>query len=217
MKPAVFLDRDGTIIEQVDYLSRPDQVRLIPGAAEAIRSLRLVGFSCVLITNQSAIGRGLLTPEGLEDIHREMHRQLAQEGAELDGVYFCPHAPTVSDRTTIEHPDRKPGPGMILRAARELDLDVSRSWMVGDMLSDLLAGANAGCQGTILVLTGHGLATSKAQPEATFVAKDLLTAAHLIIVLQSLGTDERAAGKPSGHGPQRPPRATAMGLSPQRA
>lgn len=193
MKPAVFLDRDGTVIEQVDYLSKPEQVKLIPGAAEAIRSLRLVGFACVLVTNQSAIGQGLLTVEGLGEIHDEMHRQLAEEGAELDGVYFCPHVPTIADRGMVEYPDRKPGPGMLLRAAQELDLDLSRSWMVGDMLSDVLAGCNAGCYGTILVLTGHGFETSENHSGATFVATDILRAAHLIIVLRAMEPREEHA------------------------
>jgi len=190
MRPAVFLDRDGTIIEQVHYLNRPDQVKLIPGAAEAIRSLRAVGYACVVVTNQSAIGRGLLTLDGLEEIHTEMHRQLAEEGAELDDIYVCPHVPAGEDRTTIEHSDRKPGPGMLLRAARELDLDLSRSWMVGDMLSDLLAGRNAGCHGTILVLTGNGFEAAPNCGDATFVSTDLLKAAHLIIVLHAMDPEE---------------------------
>jgi D-glycero-D-manno-heptose 1,7-bisphosphate phosphatase len=151
----VFLDRDGTIIEDVHYLNRPEQIRLLPGSASALCRLREAGYACVMVTNQSAIGRGLLTEEGLWDIHDELNRQLAANGAALDASYHCSILPSSKDKTVIEHPDRKPGPGMLLRAARELTLDLPRSWMVGDMTSDALAGQNAGCRGSILVRTGR--------------------------------------------------------------
>ena len=108
----------------------------------------------MLVTNQSAIGRGMLTEERLEEIHDEMNRQLAAAGAALDAIYYCPAAPAGDDRTVVECPDRKPGPGMLLRAAGELGLDLAASWMVGDMISDVLAGLNAGCR-SILVQTGR--------------------------------------------------------------
>ena len=101
----------------------------------------------MLVTNQSAIGRGMLTEDRLDLIHDEMNRQLAAAGAALDAIYYCPEAPAGDDRTVVEHPDRKPGPGMLLRAAAELGLDLGASWMVGDMISDVLAGLNAGCRG----------------------------------------------------------------------
>ena len=184
MKPAVFLDRDGTIIEHVHYLDDPKHVRLLPGAAAAIRALRAAGFVCVMVTNQSAIGRGRLTARRLEQVHDEVFVQLRRQRAELDGVYFCPVVPTTDDRTVVEHPDRKPGPGMLLRAARELNLDVSRSWMVGDALSDVCAGRNAGCLGTILVRTGVGAAAAVAvDGAADHVVDDLSEAAGLIVSL----------------------------------
>lgn len=183
MRAAVFLDRDGTVIEQVHHLVDPAQVRLIPGAAGAIRSLQALDFACVIVTNQSVIGRGLLTEAGLELVHAEMHRQLAAEGVRLDGVYYCPVAPRAEgpagDRTVIEHPDRKPGPGMLRRAARELLLDLRRSWMVGDLLSDTWAGRNAGVEGTILVRTGLGKSVV-ADGSVDHVAEDLAAAARLI-------------------------------------
>src|SRR5262249_52308905 len=116
-RSAVFLDRDGTLIEHVPYLSDPKLVRLLPGAAEALIRLRRAGFACVLVTNQSAIGRGMLTEDGLAEIHAELHRQLAAAGATLDGTYYCPHAPSGDDRTVVECEDRKPGPGMLRRAS----------------------------------------------------------------------------------------------------
>ena len=149
-RPAVFLDRDGTVIEHVHYLSDPALVRLLPGAAEALTRLRRAGFARVLVTNQSAIGRGMLTEERLDQIHAEMNRQLAAAGATLDAIYYCPDAPAGDDRTVVEYPDRKPGPGMLLRAAADLKLDLGASWMVGDLISDVLAGLNAGCRSILL-------------------------------------------------------------------
>jgi D,D-heptose 1,7-bisphosphate phosphatase len=156
-RPAVFLDRDGTLIEEVPYLSDPRHVRLLPGTAAALRRLRSAGFVCVVITNQSAMGRGMLTEGHLDLIHDEMNRQLEAEGVSVDAIYYCPEAPASEDRTVVEHDDRKPGAGMLIRAAREMDLDLGRSWMVGDMISDILAGSNAQCRGSILVRTGKGL------------------------------------------------------------
>ena len=150
-RAAVFFDRDGTLIEDVHYLSDPADVRLLPGTAEALKVFREHELRCVVVSNQSAVGRGVITEARLEEIHDEVRRQLAEEGAEVDAIYWCPVVPATDDRSVIEHEDRKPGPGMLLRAASDLNLDLSRSWMVGDSLSDLLAGKNAGCFKCILV------------------------------------------------------------------
>jgi histidinol-phosphate phosphatase family protein len=180
-RPAVFLDRDGTLIEHVPYLSDPALVRLLPGAAEALVRLRRAGFACVLVTNQSAIGRGMLTVERLEEIHAELDRQLAAHGAALEAVYYCPAAPGGADRTVVECPDRKPGPGMLLRAAAERRLDLAASWMVGDLISDVMAGLNAGCR-SILVHSGQTTAAAAPPlPGRTLVAADLAAAAEVIL------------------------------------
>lgn len=155
MKPAAFLDRDGTVIELVHHLNDPADVALIQGAGQAIADLRAAGWPVVIITNQSVIGRGKLTEDGLARIHQVMRAQLAEHGADVDGIYFCPLAPTIKDPTVIEDPMRKPGPGMLEQAAREMELDLAASWMVGDTVSDMLAGRNAGCR-TALVRTGYG-------------------------------------------------------------
>ena len=180
MRPAVFLDRDGTIIRMVDYISDPAHVELIDGAAEAIVALRAAGYACIVVTNQSGIGRGYYTEDDFQAVQCEMDRQLAERGAQVDGVYFCPVAPDSSDLTTIDHVDRKPGPGMLLRAAKEHGLDLSRSWMIGDMPSDTLAGRNAGCGGCILVRSGkdHGV---EDVPSADHVVADIQQAARLIL------------------------------------
>lgn len=191
-RPAIFLDRDGTIIRQVHHLCDPDLVSLLPGAAQAIRLFREAGYACVVVTNQSVIGRGMLTEAGLHEIHDRMHEQLAAEGTELDGVYFCPFAPAKNgDRTSIEHPNRKPAPGMLLDAAEELNLDLSRSWMIGDMASDVLAGRNARCKGSVLVLTGN--ASEKDFEHADHIEPTLATAAQWI--LQNEGCLAAVEGK----------------------
>ncbi len=177
-RPAVFLDRDGTIIEEVGYPSRAEQVRLLPGAAAAIARLRQAGFACVVVTNQSGVGRGILTLEQMHAVNEEMVRQLREAGTELDGLYYCTEAPHCADQTIIEHPDRKPGPGMLLRAAREMNLDLPKSWAVGDKVSDILAGRNAGCRGGILVKTGHPLAQVEL---AMILANDLTEAVVRIL------------------------------------
>jgi len=180
-RPAVFLDRDGTLIEHVHYLSDPAMVSLLPGAALALKRLRRAGFTTVLVTNQSAIGRGMLAVNRLDEIHTELNRQLALQGATIDGIYYCPDAPKTDDRTVVESPDRKPGPGMLLRAAAELNLDLGASWMVGDVISDVLAGLNAGCK-SILVQTGP---TSQAEAETVAglapIAPDLAVSVDLIL------------------------------------
>jgi D-glycero-D-manno-heptose 1,7-bisphosphate phosphatase len=177
-RPAIFLDRDGTLIEDIPYLTDAARVRLFPGSAAALRQARAAGWASVLVTNQSGIGRGLITPEQLESIHAALVAQLAAAGAALDGIYFCPHAPADADATLIEHPDRKPGPGMLLRAAQELKLDLGRSWIIGDKLSDMLAGKNAGCRGGILVRTGHDVSGLESEWP---VADDLLDAVRRVL------------------------------------
>ena len=158
LSPAIFLDRDGTLIEQVHHLSKVEDVKVYDFTREALQLLTGHGYRCVIVTNQSAIGRGLLNEAGLNAIHEEMLRQLGQDDL-VHGIYYCPLMPISGDPTVIENIDRKPGPGMLQRAARELNLDLERSWMIGDAISDILAGRNAGCRGTVLVRTGYGRKT----------------------------------------------------------
>ena len=140
LRPAVFLDRDGTLNVEASYLTRVEQMLLLPGVADALKLLRGAGFACVVVTNQSAIGRGMMTEADLADIHAEMNRQLATAGTFLDGIYHCPLAITIILTAS-------PEPGMLLRAARELHLDLEKSWMIGDSLRDIIAGQRAGCRG----------------------------------------------------------------------
>ena len=156
-RPAAFLDRDGTIIEDPGYLSDPDGIRFIPGAVEALRALQAAGFRLIVVSNQAGVARGLFSEREVHTVNNRLKALLAEAGVHLDAIYYCPHHP--------EHglPEyrrdcrwRKPGPGMIRRAAREFPLDLSRSVIFGDHLSDAaVAQAFPGMQG-ILLLTGHG-------------------------------------------------------------
>jgi D-glycero-D-manno-heptose 1,7-bisphosphate phosphatase len=208
-KPAVFLDRDGTVIEHVHYLSDPSDVRLLPGAAGAIRRLRDAGFACVVVTNQSAIARGMITEADLDVIHGEMNRQLAAEGTAVDAIEFCPLAPAAADRTSIDHVDRKPGPGMLFRASDRLGLDLDASWMVGDMISDVLAGLNAGCRGSILVRCGKAPDEADACLDLDYqTTADLAAAADLILADRS-----NPAGGDASPSAAREPTAPVTGSS----
>lgn len=170
MSPAVFFDRDGTLMEDTGYVSDPALVSLLPGATTALPALKAAGYRLIIITNQSGIGRGYFTEADYAAVHT---RFLELLGTELfDATYFCPDHPDVASER------RKPGPGMLLEAARDFDLDLARSWMVGDRESDLLAGRAAGTR-SILVRTGIGADAPTAH--ADFVAKDLAEAAAFIL------------------------------------
>ena len=148
---AVFLDRDDTLIVDPGYISDPDQVRLIDGVASALNQFRNMGYRLVIISNQSAVARGLITEKQLGHIHARLKELLGRQGAYLDGIYYCPHHPEGSvPEYRKDSDDRKPGPGMLLAAAQELDIDLSQSWMIGDSARDIHAGRAAGCK-TILV------------------------------------------------------------------
>ncbi|HKI33283.1 MAG TPA: HAD family hydrolase [Gemmataceae bacterium] len=144
MRPALFLDRDGTLIEDVSYPRDPDRVRLLPGAAGALRRLARAGFALVIVSNQSGVGRGLFSRAEAEAVHAEVMRRFAEVGVVFDGAYYCYHAPDEGCDC------RKPAPGLLVRAAAELGLDPGRSLMVGDKPIDVEAGAAAGCRGVLL-------------------------------------------------------------------
>ncbi len=179
MKPCLFIDRDGTLIEERNYLSDPEQVALIPGAAEAVRRAREAGWLVVVLTNQSGVGRGYFTLEDVAGVNRRVEEMLAQEGAGLDGIFVCPHSPEE------DCPCRKPRPGLVEAAARQLPADLRRSWMVGDKPADLELARNAGLRGA-LVLTGYGAtASAEAHGTAEFVAADLGEAVRRILGAES--------------------------------
>jgi D-glycero-D-manno-heptose 1,7-bisphosphate phosphatase len=171
----VLLDRDGTINEEVDHLSDPGEVRLLPGAGAALRDLRAAGLGLVMITNQANVGRGLLSIDRLDDIHARLFELLRDEGAALDAVYVCPHAPEEGC------PCRKPRTGLALRAAADHGFAPSEAFVVGDHAADMGLGRAIGAT-TLLVRTGHGedeLAIG-AGADADRVVADLAEAASTI-------------------------------------
>lgn len=168
--PAVFLDRDGTLMEEAHYCSHPDQVRIIPGVPEALQALKAAGYRLVVITNQSGIGRGYYSEA---DFAAVQDRFFALTGPDLiDATYYCPAAPEAKS------PRRKPEPAMVFEAQRDLGLDLARSWFVGDKAVDVQCGRQAGVR-PILVRTGHG--EKEDATGAEFVAKDFASAAAFIL------------------------------------
>jgi D-glycero-D-manno-heptose 1,7-bisphosphate phosphatase len=149
-QPAVFLDRDGTLNEEMGYINHLSRFRLLPQAVAAIRRLNEAGIKVVVVTNQSGAARGYFPASLVEEIHAHLKQLLAAEGAHLDGIYACLHGP--ADGCAC----RKPSPTLLEQAARDLDLDLARSYVVGDRYKDIETAANAGAKG-ILVLTGYGL------------------------------------------------------------
>jgi D-glycero-D-manno-heptose 1,7-bisphosphate phosphatase len=179
---AVFLDRDGTLIVERGYITVPEGVELIPGAAGAVARLREAGWKVFIVTNQGAVAKGMITEDELGLIHLRMVSLLAEEGAEIDGLYYCPHHPDGEQiQYSVECDCRKPRPGLLERAAGEHGIDLSKSVMVGDTLRDLEAGRAAGVRG-VLVLTGHGTKTAAEDGHgADFVAADLAGAVEWIL------------------------------------
>jgi D-glycero-D-manno-heptose 1,7-bisphosphate phosphatase len=205
MRKAVFLDRDGTVSEEIGYIHAADLPRyaLIPGAAEGIKRVRAAGYAVVLLTNQSGVARGYFPASQVEAVHARLRELLAAEGAGLDGIYYCPHHPRPAaaadngqlppgrveakpvPELSIDCDCRKPKPGLALRAAADLGLDLASSWMVGDKNADLGLAAAAGLKGGVLVRTGYGEGTleklqAKGQAPA-HVAAGLREAADLIL------------------------------------
>ncbi|MGH7388809.1 MAG: D-glycero-alpha-D-manno-heptose-1,7-bisphosphate 7-phosphatase [Candidatus Rokuibacteriota bacterium] len=155
-RPAVFIDRDGTLTEEVGYVNHPERLRLLPRSGEAIRKLNAAGLAAVVVTNQAGVARGYFSEEVLHAVNAALVEQLAGHGARLDGVYVCAHHPTEGEPPwRAECECRKPRPGLLRRAAAELGLDLERSTMIGDKASDLVPAAAVGAYG-VLVLTGYG-------------------------------------------------------------
>ncbi len=181
-RPALFLDRDGTINVDHGYVFRVEEFDFIPGAPEAIRRAKEAGYLVIVVTNQAGVARGLYTEADIHELHRHLDRELARYGGVIDAYYYCPHHPDRGNEPyRRECACRKPLPGMLLQAAIDLDLDLGRSFLVGDKRSDLEAGIAAGCR-AILVATGYGADQEDVAPEVLRVA-DLAAAVDLILSL----------------------------------
>jgi D-glycero-D-manno-heptose 1,7-bisphosphate phosphatase len=181
LRPAVFMDRDGCLTEEVGYVNHPSRIRLLPRTAEAVRRLNEAGIAAVMVTNQAGVARGYFSEETLHAANERMRRELDAAGARLDGLYVCMHHPREGRPPYRADCDcRKPRPGLLTRAAAELGLDLRASVMVGDRLSDVATGQSVGAAG-VLVLTGYGLGEWEFRPagheiKPDHVAPDLLDA-----------------------------------------
>ena len=194
-RPAVFMDRDGCLIEEMGYINHPSRVRLLPRTPAAVTRLNRAGIAAVMATNQAGIARDYFSKETLEAVNAEVERQLDASGARLDALYVCTHHPTAGQPPfRLECACRKPKPGLLLRAAAEMGLDLSRSVMIGDKPSDIGAGQAAGVA-TVLVLTGYGRGEWEYRrhewtPGPDHVAEDLFDA-----VLWALGRLDMACSR----------------------
>ena len=183
---AVFMDRDGTISEEVGYVNHVSRYRVFPFAAEAVRALNEAGWLAVLVTNQAGVARGYFTEDVITAVHTVLSQELEKQGARLDAIYYCAHHPTVGEEPyRFDCNCRKPKPGLIERATKEFDIDPAQSWMIGDRYSDIELARNAHLR-SAFVLSGYGRgeweyqrAAWKHQPD--MVAEDLLEAVHKIV------------------------------------
>jgi D,D-heptose 1,7-bisphosphate phosphatase len=200
---AVFLDRDDTVINDPGYITEPEQVTLLPGVAEAVTQLKRMGYRVVIITNQSAIARGMLTEEKLAKIHQRLRNLLFAEGAGIDGLYYCPYHPDGTiEEFARESELRKPRPGMLLQAAGELDIDLSQSWMIGDRYRDIQAGKAAGCHTILVDVPGKPREENVTGPEPDRKAVNLREAVNIIRMYefhQKARTAQKEADAESEH------------------
>lgn len=181
MKRAFFLDRDGVINPEVNYLHEPDKAALIPGVAEALTTIHRAGFMVVAVTNQAGVAKGFYPERDIAAVHARLQSLLLASGgaeATVDAWYYCPHHPQFTGPCAC----RKPGAGMLLRAAEDFALDLKNSFMVGDRMSDLEAGRNAGCAVCCLVRTGYGVnEVEKARAAGFSEAADLPDAVRMLL------------------------------------
>lgn len=172
-RAAAFVDRDGTIIREKEYLSAPGQIEVLPGAVAGLLELQRQGYEIVILTNQSGIARGLFDENQYHTVERELERRLSDRGVRILGTYHCPHHPDFSGACDC----RKPAPGLAVRAARELHLDPARSVFIGDRLRDVIMAEELGAQ-AVLVRTGYGAEEAKRAPASVLVVDDLEEAAR---------------------------------------
>lgn len=188
MEPAIFLDRDGTLVHPRHYPSLPEHLKLYDGIVSGLCRLQAAGFRLIVITNQSGIARGYFTQDDLWRMHEYLWEELASKGVRLDAIYSCPHHPDgVLPELAMHCACRKPLPGMLLHAARDFDLDLRRSWVVGDILDDVEAGHRAGCR-TVLVDLGTERLPETHSRTPEYVARNTRHALKIVCAVEGLGS-----------------------------
>ena len=187
MNRAVFIDRDGTLSEEVGYINHPERFRLFPYAGQAIKRLNENGWLAIVTTNQAGVARGYFAEEMIEAVHQGMRDDLAKAGASLDAIYYCAHHPSVGEPPYRFDCDcRKPKPGLITRAASEFDIDLKNSWMVGDRYSDIQLARNAGVK-SAFVLSGYGRGEWEHQRQSWTEQPDMVGNDLLEVVMNIVG------------------------------
>ena len=178
---AIFLDRDGTLIEDPGYINHPDQVKLLDGVAEALIELKGMGYKLIVASNQSGVARGIVTEKVLGEIHNRLNQLLTENGTRLDGIYYCPYHPDGAVSKYRKDSDlRKPNPGMLLAAADEMDIDLGRSWAIGNSGRDVEAGLRAGCKTIRIDVPSHNKQPEFGEPNPDFKAVNMKEAVNII-------------------------------------
>lgn len=178
---AIFLDRDDTLIKDPGYISHPDQVKLLSGVDKALTELKAMGYKLVVVSNQSGVARGMVSEKTLKEIHNRLKRLLTEKGASLDRIYYCPYHPDgVIAKYRKESNWQKPKPGMLLAAADELDIDLSRSWMIGNSSRDVEAGLQAGCKTILTNDSSHNKQQKFGEPNPDYIAVNIKEAVNII-------------------------------------
>jgi D-glycero-D-manno-heptose 1,7-bisphosphate phosphatase len=178
---AIFLDRDDTLIEDPGYINHPDQVKLLDGAARALVELKRMGYKLIVASNQSAVARGIVTEKVLNEIHDRLSQLLAEKGAFLDRIYYCPYHPDgVVEKYRKESDSRKPNPGMLLTAAGEMDIDLGQSWFIGNSPRDVEAGLRAGCKTILIKRSQVNKRPSPGEPVPDYTSVNIKEAVNII-------------------------------------
>lgn len=178
---AVFLDRDDTLIDDPGYISDPGQVKLLPGTGKALVDIKKMGYKTVVVSNQSAVARGIVTENTLNHIHARLRELLGRQNAYLDAIYYCPYHPEGSvQKYRKESQLRKPNPGMLIKAAEEMDIDLKNSWMVGDSYRDIAAGKKVGCKTILINSSANPASKTKDDPEPDHKAVNIVEAVNII-------------------------------------
>ncbi|HEX5411458.1 MAG TPA: HAD family hydrolase [Terriglobia bacterium] len=198
LRPAIFLDRDGTVTDEVGYINHISRAKIYPYAPEAVRLLKSTGLPVIIVTNQSGVGRGYFNEELVDQVHRMVQDTLQAAGTSMDAFYFCPHHPgAVIEKYRQECRCRKPAPGMPEQAAEQFGIDLSASYVVGDTYRDMQMGFNIGAR-TVLLMTGYGRGEYEYRRQnwprmPHVIAEDLLGAARLVLKELNAPVDARAA------------------------
>ena len=195
---AIFLDRDGVLIEDPGYLSSPDQVKLLEGVGQALIELKTMGYKLIVVSNQSGVARGMVTEKVLGEIHDRLEQLLAEKSAFLDRIYYCPYHPDAAVAKYRKKSDaRKPDPGMLLKGAKEMDIDLGRSWMIGNSCRDIEAGRRAGCKTILTDYPTQDTLGGQEPPEPDYRAVNIKEAVNIIKKHNRLSGKTKAVPEPT--------------------